>query len=382
MKLNYYKKHNSFLDLVVKNNYDEIEINSKIKNIISNSIKEKKFNQKEINILENINNDLFKNENKTEYSFKLTSNVIDEILSLEEEQIAKYLIHRYRYEIYPRKRILHEYPPYLQIEPTSICNYRCVFCFMTDSTLTDRKNGHMGKMTYETFKRVVDAAKGNVEFISLASRGEPLACPDIEKMLYYTEGKFLNLKINTNASLINEKKAHAILSGGVKTLVVSADAADEETYKKLRVRGDLKKVLKNLELFNSIKEKSYKKSKIITRVSGVKVSDDQNFDKMKELWGGLVDQVAFVDYNPWENSYDKEANNIKESCSDLWRRMFVWWDGKVNPCDVDYKSNLYVGEFDNDLSKLWNSKKYNFLRTKHLEKKRCELNPCKSCTVI
>ncbi len=108
MKLNYYKKHNSFLDLVVKNNYDEIEINSKIKNIISNSIKEKKFNQKEINILENINNDLFKNENKTEYSFKLTSNVIDEILSLEEEQIAKYLIHRYRYEIYPRKRILHE----------------------------------------------------------------------------------------------------------------------------------------------------------------------------------------------------------------------------------------------------------------------------------
>ena len=27
---------------------------------------------------------------------------------------------------------------------------------------------------------------------------------------------------------------------------------------------------------------------------------------MKKFWGGLVDQVAFVDYNPWENSYEKE----------------------------------------------------------------------------
>ena len=84
-------------------------------------------------------------------------------------------------------------------------------------------------------------------------------------MLEYTVGKFLNLKINTNGSLLNEKKIHSILSGGVKTLVISAIKADKETYRKLRVNGNLNKVLKNLELFNDIKSKNYTNSKIITR---------------------------------------------------------------------------------------------------------------------
>jgi len=118
-------------------------------------------------------------------------------------------------------------------------------------------------------------------------------------------------------------------------------------------------------------------------VSGVKFSDKQNFDEMIKLWSGLVDQVAFVDYNPWENSYSKPVNNIENACSDLWRRMFVWWDGKVNPCDVDYKSYLSVGNIKNNtISKLWVSDAYNDYRKKHLNKQRSQISPCNSCTVI
>jgi len=206
---------------------------------------------------------------------------------------------------------------------------------------------------------------------------------NITEMLAYTRDKFLNLKINTNASLLNEEKTHSILQSGIKTVVFSADAADEKLYSKLRVNGSLKKVLNNIENFNKIKDNHYKDSKIITRVSGVKYSDDQNFEDMEKLWGNLVRQVAFVNYNPWENSYEKEANSITEPCSDLWRRMFVWWDGKVNPCDVDYKSNLSVGNFqDTEISKIWLGKSYNDLRKTHLNKLRKNLSPCKSCTVV
>ena len=84
-----------------------------------------------------------------------------------------------------------------------------------------------------------------------------------------------------------------------------------------------------------------------------------------------MDQVAFVDYNPWENSYEKESNGLSTACSDLWRRMFVWWDGKINPCDVDYKSKLSVGNIsDGTIKSLWNSNFYNDLREKHLNNKR------------
>ena len=54
------------------------------------------------------------------------------------------------------------------------------------------------------------------------------------------------------------------------------------------------------------------------------------------MWGDLVDQVAFVNYVPTENVYEMDENSITDPCSDLWRRMFIWWDGKVNPCEIDF----------------------------------------------
>ena len=104
---------------------------------------------------------------------------------------------------------------------------------------------------------------------------------------------------------------------------------------------------------------------------------------MFKLWNGLVDQVVFVNYNPWENTYNKSANKMDTACSDLWRRMFIWWDGNANPCDVDYKSTLSVGNFKkNSISSLWKSEKYNSYRKKHISKNRQSISPCKSCTVI
>ena len=55
----------------------------------------------------------------------------------------------------------------------------------------------MIKLIQETFVEkynIIDAAEGNIEFLSLASRGEPLVSKAINEMLRYTEGKFLNLK--------------------------------------------------------------------------------------------------------------------------------------------------------------------------------------------
>ena len=201
----------------------------------------------------------------------------------------------------------------------------------------------MGMMSLELFKRLIDQAEGNCEAVTLASRGEPLICPDIEEMLVYTAGKFLALKLNTNAWFLDESKCHSILQSGVNTLVFSADAASEPAYSKLRVNGNLDHVYKNIKLFRDICAKHYPESRIITRVSGVKVPGTDDLSAMEQFWGELVDQVAFVDYNPWENIYDQPVNDISKPCSDLWRRMFVWWDGKINPCDSDFKSVLEVG---------------------------------------
>ena len=379
-----YKKHDSFYALKHKKEKKTNSILERINKTSKNPLIIERLSIESRAILKKVVRDLFSNIDKSSnIKFDLKSNVIAEIDTISDTDLPRYLIHRYRYEIFPETKTIDDFPPYLQIEPTSICNYRCVFCFETDKSFTDKKSGHMGQMKLDLFKKIIDQAEGNIEFISLASRGEPLACPEITKMLDYTRGKFLNLKLNTNASLLDEKKIHAILSGSIKTIVFSADAASEPLYSKLRVNGNLEKVIKNIENFKKIKETKYPNNPIISRVSGVKFNNEQNLNVMEEFWGGLVDQVAFVNYNPWENSYQKSANNIIKPCSDLWRRMFIWWDGKVNPCDVDYKSNLSVGSFDgNKLSKYWRSENYNNLRKKHIANQRKKLIPCNACTVI
>ena len=379
-----YKKHNSFFSFKGKNiDLEQSTINKII------SVKEKKIGYSNLSskfkkLLDKAIKDLTdKEENLIKPKFKLYENVIEEIKTLSDKDLLKYVVHRYRYEIFPQEKILDDYPPCLQIEPSSICNFRCIFCFETDKSFTNKKNGHMGRMSLTLFKKIIDQAENNIEFITLASRGEPLACKEISEMLKYTQGKFLNLKINTNASMLNEEKCHAILSGGVKTIVFSADAADEKLYSKLRVNGNLKEVLKNIENFQKIRIKHYSNNPIISRVSGVKFSKEQDFNSMKNLWSGLVDQVAFVEYNPWENSYLKAENNIKIPCSDLWRRMFIWWDGKANPCDVDYKSTLTAGSYPSQkLNQIWQSTSYQNLRKKHLKQKRKSVKPCSSCAVV
>ena len=315
--------------------------------------------------------------------FGLHSFNMAEIQKLSDAELPRFLFYRYRYEMFPQRLQIDEFPPCLQIEPASICNYRCLFCYQIDEEFTKKNNGMMGMMTLDLFKRVIDEAQGKCEAVTLASRGEPLICPDFGPMIKYAGGKFLALKLNTNAWFLNEKLCYAILEAGVNTVVFSADAASEPTYSRLRVNGNLEKVYANIKKFRDIREKYFPHSKVITRVSGVKVPSADSLEDMGKFWGELVDQVAFVNYNPWENSYKQEVNEITTPCSDLWRRMFVWWDGTVNPCDVDFKSTLSIGNLKSDsLSGLWKSSKYTSLRESHQEKKRSQCEPCARCAFV
>ena len=61
----------------------------------------------------------------------------------------------------------------------------------------------------------------------------------------------------------------------------------------------------------------------------------------------------------------------------------MWWDGQVNPCDVDYKSKLSIGNIKNsDISQLWKSAQYSELRKKHESKMRSKVLPCNRCSFI
>ena len=105
--------------------------------------------------------------------FTITDLIAEEMARLPDLVVPEFIFHRYRYDVFPSEKVLDFYPPCVQIEPSSICNYRCKFCFQTNDAFSGRNSQHMGYMSLSNFKRSVDLITNKVHIVSLASRGEP-----------------------------------------------------------------------------------------------------------------------------------------------------------------------------------------------------------------
>ena len=384
-KINIKKKvhHKGFNNMFIKG-IENIDKKNFVKKILK-KIKQQTNENLNFPYLSEIENSLKKYpyENDSNFKFQINDYEIFEMSRLEEKNFLRYLIYRYKYKVFPKEKIYDDFPPCVQIEPTSKCNFRCIMCYQSDDTFSSKKSGYMGDLNLENFKRVIDEIEGNVESVTFASRGEPTLNKNLSDFLKYCENKFLALKINTNVSTLNESKINDLLSSGLQTIVFSIDSADKDTYEKIRVKSKYERLLKNLELFYEIKEKNYSDSKIIVRISGVLISTDQKIDNMIAQYEKFADMISFTNMIPWQSSYDNPINEVKDPCTELWRRVFVWQDGLLNPCDYDYKSKLSKYSIkDITIKDLWNSDYYNNLRDHHLNGKRSKIYPCNRCIAV
>jgi len=303
--------------------------------------------------------------------------------SNEQETWGEYLVFRYKMNFFPKQKIVYDFPIYLLIEPVSACNLRCIMCFQIDETFTS-DNTFMGMIDFELFKKIIDeAVEGGTRAITLASRGEPTLHPKLGEMLEYCSGKFFELKINTNATKLNEKLIHQILKSGVTNMVFSIDSYEKNEYESIRVKGIFEEVVRNVKKFKEIREKFYPDSKCETRVSGVKVEKNQDPKKFRDFWKDHVDNVVMVEMeNRWDTYHNPKDIMAQGACNYLWERMYVWYDGLCNPCDIDYKSELSVGSIkDQSIRNIWNSERFTQLRDEHLNGKRNKVYPCDRCPV-
>jgi sulfatase maturation enzyme AslB (radical SAM superfamily) len=299
-------------------------------------------------------------------------------------KIVRYIIFRYKFYVAGKKKINLGYPPYVLIEPVSTCNLRCPFCFQMDKSFT--KKPYMGVIDFEFFKKVVDQADElETGAITLASRGEPTMHKKFIQMLEYMNKKenIFEIKINTNATFLTEEKCHAIFKNNVTQIVVSSDHYIKEHYERLRLGSNFEKVVKNVDMLFNIRKEYYPESLTEIRISGI--DNDRNLDrkKFKDFWIKRCDHVsAAYPLERWDTYKNEVLTDLKDPCENLWDRMYVWFDGKVNPCDADYKSYLSYGSANEyNLKELWNGKIISNMRNIHLNNNRDKLNPCDRCGV-
>lgn len=143
------------------------------------------------------------------------------------------------------------YPLYLEFSPVGKCNHRCVFCAYDYLGYQDRK------LDAEKTKQVLrDLGKGGTKSCLFAGEGEPLLHPDMPEFARVAAGTGVDVGIFSNAALLTERKAEALLPH-LTFLRCSLNGGDAETYAKVHQvkpqQFDL--VLKNLERAAELKRK-------------------------------------------------------------------------------------------------------------------------------
>jgi MoaA/NifB/PqqE/SkfB family radical SAM enzyme len=119
------------------------------------------------------------------------------------------------------------YPQYLQIEPTTRCNFTCGFCAGRHMPQQD--------MPLEHLQKLVDSLE-HLTHVELQGEGEPLLHPDFFAMVAYLRQKFPAVKISliTNGSLFTESVIEQLLQASLSSIMVSLESADEAEFQRIR----------------------------------------------------------------------------------------------------------------------------------------------------
>jgi radical SAM protein with 4Fe4S-binding SPASM domain len=249
------------------------------------------------------------------------------------------------------------------------------------------------RMSWETYQKIIlEAEKYECPSLNPQGLNEPLLDQDFESYVKFAKNHgFLDVMINSNATLLSEERSRKILGSGLTRLRFSLDAATKETYEKIRVGAKYDSVMKNIKRFIKIRDQEGFKLPIVG-VNFVKMKiNEHEINEFIEKWRDEVDFIALQEFVPPESDSDYSEfftsdltfqNQVTNSfnCQQPWQRLNIHNNGDVAPCCTTFGSELALGNVSNQsLYEMWNSEEMNNLRKIHKEGRYMDNPWCNKC---
>jgi MoaA/NifB/PqqE/SkfB family radical SAM enzyme len=134
-------------------------------------------------------------------------------------------------------------PVCLYLEVTNRCNLLCETCPRTFETLEPPAD-----MSWELFTRIVDQVP-NIARVVLHGVGEPMLVKDLPRMVRYLKDRGTYVLFNTNGTLLQPKKFPQIIATGLDEMRVSLDAADRDSYARVRGKDFFNRIVRDVGKF-------------------------------------------------------------------------------------------------------------------------------------
>ena len=213
---------------------------------------------------------------------------------------------------------------YMRISVTDKCNLRCVYCMPEEGVELKR---HEELISFENIIKVVESAvKIGFKKFRLTG-GEPLVrngIVDLVKMMKNVEGVEI-IGMTTNGVTL-DKFAKPLKEAGLTSVNISMDTLIPERYAKMTRIGDIKYVLRGIEVAIEAKFPIKINTVVTNETTDQEIQDLRDFCDRKGLTLQLI------------NHYDLTANKKQKYIFDrppkcaLCNRIRLLADGTLKPC--------------------------------------------------
>jgi MoaA/NifB/PqqE/SkfB family radical SAM enzyme len=149
------------------------------------------------------------------------------------------------------------FPPFLEIEHTTVCNFKCKICEHTYWKEPSRN------MKFEEFKKIFDQF-GRPKWIGLTGIGSSYLNPDFHKIVAYCKSKGTIVELMDHfANIQDEKQIKELLEISPDFQFISIYGATKKTSDSICIGSDFDRVTKNVKTLVRLKKEMKKKFPIL-----------------------------------------------------------------------------------------------------------------------
>jgi len=283
------------------------------------------------------------------------------------------------------------------IEPTNLCNLRCVFCPTSDKDLLRKVGRPAGTMPMKLFEKIVkDLTKfeSPSKIIHLYKDGEPLLHRNLIDMLTLLKQARVTerIRLKTNGTLLNPAFNERLVDTGIDWIGISVEAVSAAGYLKVSgVELDYEKFIDNIrDLFQRRRQ-----CEIYAKIVDVNLSQEDK-DKFFHDFTPISDYCAIENLMGLSYSDSKDfmlgttpdtQDGLplveKRVCPYPFYALSVNFNGSVSVCCADWAHQTVVGDVNkNSLKEIWHGSRMYAFRKMHLEHRRCANRACGNCHYI
>jgi radical SAM protein with 4Fe4S-binding SPASM domain len=293
------------------------------------------------------------------------------------------------------------------IEPSSLCDFRCVQCFqrLEGESYFTRTRGTMPLARFEKIVGDLKAWSGpKLKVLKLNLYGEPLVNRDFSKMLRLAREAELAERIETtsNASLLTPETAEAMVSSGLDYLRVSIYAPEQRLHEEITgSKMDIRRIHENLRVLKEAKRRLSSERPFVS-AKMLDMYDERLHALFKEMYSDVADELYIDKPHSWikvegsdflgsyykdalpkaEEDFKRNSKPGRVACPMPFTTMAVRANGDVAPCCVDFIGGTNLGNVDAaSMEEIWNSDAWFGFQVMQLENRKRENSSCARCDV-